>query len=568
MCMSFLAKVILLFIFFETCCVEGLMFNLIEKNVSNTLDNLLLPTRYSKKVRPEIGGPATKVMVNMHIKSIGPVSETEGSYTMDVYFRQQWFDKRLSFYLPGLEELTMSWLFLEKIWKPDTFFMNGKSSHLHRITSPNKFLRLRQDGLMMYSMRLTLTASCEMQFHKFPMDSQRCPLLIGSYGYSKRDILYEWTSEGLGLEPGVELAQYDLVNISIKNKQIVIRENEEFSMVLGTLTLRRNLGFFILQMYVPLSLIVCCSWVSFWIDPKAVPARVQLGVTTVLSITTMGFAGRAALPKVSYPTALDWFIIVCFAFAFGVIVEYAYINFIDKITADIKKILEERKKNKELEEKKKDGKRGSKESLTNPGSSQDPVTKSSDLNMSSPSTSRRPCVPRIQLTYESDEFEDIDADEDSVRKKKKTKHRSTLRKRRTASLPVLNRHSSLSSEESEKLAKICFHDKREAMTVFSKILNLEYSNSEATDSDKIGPVIRIRRAGRFKRSLRIPVKLLNKIKILPTETEIENQPEPELFTKLDIVSRLLFPLAYVCVMTMYSLYFAYYLSNEWEKDEL
>uniref|UniRef100_A0A1B6H5K5 Uncharacterized protein n=4 Tax=Homalodisca TaxID=139475 RepID=A0A1B6H5K5_9HEMI len=106
------------------------------------------------------------------------------------------------------------------------------------------------------------------------------------------------------------------------------------------------------------------------------------------------------------------------------------------------------------------------------------------------------------------------------------------------------------------------------MTVFSKILNLEYSNSEATDSDKMGPVIRIRRDGPLRRSMRIPVRLLNKIKILPTEAEIENQPEPELFTKLDIASRLVFPLAYVCVMTMYSLYFAYYLSNEWEKDEL
>lgn len=52
---------------------------------------------------------------------------------------------------------------------------------------------------------------------------------------------------------------------------------EEFSMVQSTMVLRRNLGYFILQMYVPLSLIVSCSWVSFWIDPKAVPARVQLG---------------------------------------------------------------------------------------------------------------------------------------------------------------------------------------------------------------------------------------------------------------------------------------------------
>lgn len=74
---------------------------------------------------------------------------------------------------------------------------------------------------------------------------------------------------------------------------------------------------------------------------------------TVLSITTIGFGGRAELPKVSYPTALDWYIIICFAFVFGAIVEYAYINFIDKITVDIKRILEERKKKKESEEEKK-----------------------------------------------------------------------------------------------------------------------------------------------------------------------------------------------------------------------
>lgn len=83
-------------------------------------------------------------------------------------------------------------------------------------------------------------------------------------------------------------------------------------------------------------------------------ADVFPGVTTVLSITTIGFGGgRAALPKVSYPTALDWFIIVCFVFVFGAIVEYAYINFVDTVTAEIKRILEERKKKKELEEEEK-----------------------------------------------------------------------------------------------------------------------------------------------------------------------------------------------------------------------
>lgn len=42
---------------------------------------------------------------------------------------------------------------LERIWRPDTYFYNGKQSHIHTITVPNKLLRLTQDGDILYSMR-------------------------------------------------------------------------------------------------------------------------------------------------------------------------------------------------------------------------------------------------------------------------------------------------------------------------------------------------------------------------------------------------------------------------------
>lgn len=71
------------------------------------------------------------------------------------------------------------------------------------------------------------------------------------------------------------------------------------------------------------------------------------GVTTVLSITTIGFGGRSQLPKTNYATSLDWFIILCFSYVFAVMIEYAVINFIDKVTQDIKIILSKRKKSKD-----------------------------------------------------------------------------------------------------------------------------------------------------------------------------------------------------------------------------
>lgn len=52
---------------------------------------------------------------------------------------------------------------------------------------------------------------------------------------------------------------------------------------------------------------------------------------TVLTLVTMGFGGRASLPRVNYATALDWFVIMCFTFVFTALVEYACVNYIERL---------------------------------------------------------------------------------------------------------------------------------------------------------------------------------------------------------------------------------------------
>lgn len=44
--------------------------------------------------------------------------------------------------------------------------------------------------------------------------------------------------------------------------------------------LKRNIGYFILQTYMPSILITILSWVSFWINYDASAARVALGTNT------------------------------------------------------------------------------------------------------------------------------------------------------------------------------------------------------------------------------------------------------------------------------------------------
>ena len=72
---------------------------------------------------------------------------------------------------------------------------------------------------------------------------------------------------------------------------------------------RRQRGYYYLQTYIPSVLIVILSWISFWINKEAVPARITLGVTSVLTMTTQLSSSRSTQMKVSYPKAIDvWYV--------------------------------------------------------------------------------------------------------------------------------------------------------------------------------------------------------------------------------------------------------------------
>ena len=46
-----------------------------------------------------------------------------------------------------------------------------------------------------------------------------------------------------------------------------------------------------------------------------------LGITTVLTMTFLGLEARKDLPKVPYPTALDYFVFISFTYIFSTVVQ-------------------------------------------------------------------------------------------------------------------------------------------------------------------------------------------------------------------------------------------------------
>lgn len=298
---------------------------------------------YDKRVRPNYSGPPALVNVTFHIIGISSVDEVQMDFTTDFYFRQKWFDPRLEFDPVGeVDELCVGAEFAEKIWLPDTFFANEKTATFHKATTENTFIRIGHDGRVYRSIRLTVTCSCPMDLQYFPMDRQRCKIEIESYGYNTRDIDYRWEKgdASVSLNTKIELPQFKILGFKM-GQELQNLSSGDYIRLYCEIHFVRSMGYYLIQIYIPASLIVMISWVSFWLHRNATPARVALGVTTVLTMTTLMSSTNAALPKISYIKSIDVFLGTCFVMVFASLLEYASVGYIGKRIAMKRKRLQD-----------------------------------------------------------------------------------------------------------------------------------------------------------------------------------------------------------------------------------
>ncbi|XP_075697062.1 gamma-aminobutyric acid receptor subunit delta isoform X3 [Rhinoderma darwinii] len=302
---------------------------------------------YARNFRPGIGGPPVIVAVDIEVTSIDHISEVNMEYTMTVFLRQSWRDERLS-YNHTNKTLGFDCRFVEKLWLPDTFIVNSKSAWFHDVTVENKLIRLQPDGVILYSSRITSTVSCDMDLTKYPLDEQECMFDLESYGYSAEDILYNWSenqNQIHGLDK-LELAQFTITGYKFTKEVMNFKSAGQFPRLTLRLQLKRNRGMYIIQSYVPSILLVAMSWVSFWISQSAVPARVSLGITTVLTMTTLMVSARSSLPRASAVKALDVYFLICYVFVFAALVEYAFAHFNADYMKKQKKTVKHKRKSK------------------------------------------------------------------------------------------------------------------------------------------------------------------------------------------------------------------------------
>ncbi|MFH4980262.1 hypothetical protein AB6A40_006971 [Gnathostoma spinigerum] len=163
------------------------------------------------------------------------------------------------------------------------------------------------------------------------MDRVVCKAVFESYSFNVGKVRLHWKRHGVPVEVVGEtsLPDFHMTNF--------VYEKATFEYPAGIwdqlniqFYYRRSYGFYILQIYLPTYCMVLISWISFWLDCRSLPARVTLGVSSLMALTLQYSNVARSLPKVSYVKGLDCFMFGCVGYIFLSIVELAIVNTLEK----------------------------------------------------------------------------------------------------------------------------------------------------------------------------------------------------------------------------------------------
>ncbi|CAJ0602273.1 unnamed protein product [Cylicocyclus nassatus] len=292
----------------------------------------ILMQNYSRNALPPMA--PIEVEVEITILDISDISAIRGSFVMDFLISSIWMDRRLAFgHLdPCRKNLSLDHDMEPRLWSPNVCVVNSKSTKVHDSPKPNILLMIFPNGTVWLNYRVRSEAPCHMDLRTFPLDSIRCTLLLESYSYNSAEVSLHWLewSPVSSVKQDWNLPDFKMTNITYGSFTETYTAGLWHRLSVS-IHFERLYGFYILQMYLPTYVSVFISWIAFWMDTRALPARITLSVSSLMALTFQFGNIVKSLPKASYVKAIDIWMFGCVGFIFFSLVELAIVAYNDKM---------------------------------------------------------------------------------------------------------------------------------------------------------------------------------------------------------------------------------------------
>ncbi|KMY99846.1 uncharacterized protein Dsimw501_GD12531, isoform G [Drosophila simulans] len=279
--------------------------------------------------RPHNRGTLT-VNVNVLLLSLASPDESSLKYEVEFLLNQQWNDPRLQYGNKSHYDFLNALHHHDSIWTPDTYFiMHGDFKD--PIIPMHFALRIFRNGTITYAMRRHLILSCQGSLHIFPFDDPKCSFSMESISYEEAQIKYVWKNDEDTLRKSPSLTTLNAY--LIKNQTTACDQNSwrgNYSCLQVELTFTRDRAYYFTTVFIPGIILVTSSFITFWLEWNAVPARVMIGVTTMLNFFTTSNGFRSTLPVVSNLTAMNVWDGVCMCFIYASLLEFVCVNYVGR----------------------------------------------------------------------------------------------------------------------------------------------------------------------------------------------------------------------------------------------
>ncbi|XP_043285160.1 glutamate-gated chloride channel isoform X8 [Venturia canescens] len=312
-------------------------------------------------LRTHLRGTLT-VNVSVLLLSLASPDESSLKYEVEFLLQQQWYDPRLRYSNRSRYEFLNAIHHHNDIWLPDTYFiMHGDFKD--PLIPVHFALRIYRNGTVNYLMRRHLILSCQGRLNIFPFDDPQCSFAIESISYEQTAITYVWKNDEATLRKSPSLTTLNAY--LIRNQTLtcpikaswraggpLIVDNEDefdefgeskcslcqrrfeeqgnYSCLKVDLIFTRDRAFYFTTVFIPGIILVTSSFITFWLEWNAVPARVMIGVTTMLNFFTTSNGFRSTLPVVSNLTAMNVWDGVCMCFIYASLLEFVCVNYVGR----------------------------------------------------------------------------------------------------------------------------------------------------------------------------------------------------------------------------------------------